>query len=150
MKRKKNQHPADIHIHAVNEAGAKQIFDSVYEQLSPRHPLSQRFHEILQGLGDLHDSKQIDYGRAKDPFANVRGSEDWGVRPWVGAMIRGYDKMKRLQNFAKTGTLANEGAEDSFRDLAVYAIIALVLWEEEEEQARTVRHVESDDPPDES
>lgn len=119
-----------------------------------RHPLSARFHEILQELADLHDRKQIDYGRAKDPFANVRGSETWGIKPWIGAMLRGNDKMERLKNFAKTGSLANEGADDSFRDLAVYAIIALVLWEEEQnhiaaqEQLNDIlRNVDPDDPP---
>ncbi|KKL13159.1 hypothetical protein LCGC14_2528550 [marine sediment metagenome] len=68
-----------------------------------------------------------------DPFANVRGSEEWGVEPWVGALIRATDKIRRLQKFARVGKLANEAVEDSFRDLAVYAIIALVLYEEPQE-----------------
>ena len=92
---------------------------------------SARFHEILRELGELHDKKQKDYGAAGDPFANIRASSNWGVAPWVGALIRAGDKFKRLQQYAASGSLANEGAEDSFRDLAVYAIIALVLWEEE-------------------
>lgn len=136
IKGKRGKHPADVHIHTTpfkdikHKATPEQLetVRVVYE----RHALSERFHEILQELGDLHDRKQIDYGRAKDPFANVRGSETWGVKPWIGAMLRGNDKMERLKNFAKTGSLANEGADDSFRDLAVYAIIALVLWEEEQ------------------
>jgi hypothetical protein len=96
-----------------------------------RHPLSQRFHDILREMGDLHDKKQLDYGRENDPFANVSGSKEWGIRPWVGAMLRANDKIKRLQKYAQAGTLANEGARDSFLDLAVYAIIGLVLWEME-------------------
>ena len=99
---------------------------------------SQRFHEILKELGDLHDRKQKDYGSNADPFANIRASEAWGVPPWVGALIRGSDKLKRLQRYAETGTLDNEGAEDSLRDLAVYAIIALVLWEEEQASPKNV------------
>lgn len=97
-----------------------------------RHPLSVRFHQLLKIAGDLHDIKQLDYGAANDPFANVRGSRDFGVRPWVGALLRGNDKMKRLQKLAREGNLANEPAVDSFLDLAVYAIIGLVLFEEEE------------------
>jgi hypothetical protein len=92
---------------------------------------SERFHEVLKELGELHDRKQTDYGRAGDPFANVRGTTEWGIPAWVGAMVRGTDKVKRLQQYARTGTLANEGVEDSFRDLAVYSIIALCLWEED-------------------
>ena len=97
-----------------------------------RHHLSARFHHILLGLGDLHDLKQQDYGAADDPFSNVRSSRDFGILPWVGAMVRGNDKMKRLQKFAREGSLANESVVDSFRDLAVYAIIGLVLYEEGE------------------
>lgn len=92
---------------------------------------SERFHAILDELGALHDRKQADYGRETDPFANVRASEEWGVPAWVGAMVRATDKVRRLQRFAQKGVLLNEGAADSLRDLAVYAVIALVLLEEQ-------------------
>ena len=91
-----------------------------------------RFHALIDTIRDLHDAKQADYGTNADAFANVRGSEDWGVVPWVGAMIRATDKVKRLQTFARTGRLQNEGVRDSFLDLAVYAIIAHVLFDEQE------------------
>src|SRR3990167_5855584 len=97
---------------------------------SGRHPKSQRFHDILQELGALHDKKQRDYGRDDDPFANVRASNELGIEPWVGAMVRLTDKVRRLQTLARRGQLANEAAEDSFRDIAVYAVIAAVLYEE--------------------
>lgn len=90
-----------------------------------------RFHRLLKEIGNLHDQKQADYGVKTDPFANVRGSSDWGIRPWVGAMVRANDKFKRLQKFAREGNLANESARDSFMDLAVYALIGLILFEEE-------------------
>lgn len=95
-----------------------------------RHPNSERFHEILSELGELHDRKQADYGRGDDPFANVRSSEEWGLAPWVGAMVRLNDKVHRLQSLAANGDLRNEAAEDSFRDIAIYAVIALVLYEQ--------------------
>jgi hypothetical protein len=47
-------------------------------------------------------------------------------------MIRANDKVKRLQKYARDGALANESARDSFMDLAVYALIALVLHDEVE------------------
>jgi hypothetical protein len=95
-----------------------------------RHPASQRFHDILAELATLHDRKQADYGREGDPFANVRGSADFGVAPWVGAMIRLNDKVRRIQKAAAGGTLANESVIDSFNDIAVYVVIARVLYEE--------------------
>lgn len=96
-----------------------------------RHPNSARFHEILKELGDLHDRKQADYGRGGDPFANVRSSTEFGVPAWVGAMVRGNDKVSRIKSFIRNGNLKNESLEDSLRDLAVYSIIALVLFEQE-------------------
>lgn len=95
-----------------------------------RHPLSERFHAILKELGALHDKKQQDYGRVTDPFANVRASELFGVPGWQGAIMRGNDKMVRIQAFCLKGDLANESLEDSLRDLAVYAVMALVLREQ--------------------
>jgi hypothetical protein len=99
-----------------------------------RHPNSARFHEILAELGALHDRKQQDYGRGDDPFYNIRASQNWGVKPWVGAMVRLSDKIQRLQSLIANGKLANESAEDSLRDIPVYGIIALVLFEQEEKR----------------
>ena len=93
---------------------------------------SEDFHDELKSLGDLHDKKQQDYGTDGDPFANVRAAEDFGVPAWLGCLIRMNDKMTRLKTFAKKGTLANESVEDSLRDLAVYSLIALLLYREEE------------------
>ncbi len=88
------------------------------------------FQKILEEIENLHDKKQKDYGRDKDPFANVRASVDFGVPSWVGTMIRANDKMRRIQTFTQKGVLANEGVRDSLIDLAVYTIIALVLYDE--------------------
>lgn len=96
-----------------------------------RHPNSARFHELLRQAGELHDLKQADYGRGNDPFANVRATEEWGLPAWLGAMVRANDKIRRLQTFAQKGELANESVIDAFMDLAVYALIARVLYEEE-------------------
>ena len=95
------------------------------------HPASEKFHDLLREAGEMHDRKQADYGRGDDPFANVRASEEWGIPGWVGAMVRAQDKVRRLQTFAKRGSLVNEPVRDSLLDLAVYSLIALVLYEEQ-------------------
>jgi len=100
-----------------------------------RHPDSQRLHEILTELGELHDRKQADYGLNRDPFYNLRAAADFGVPPWIGVMIRLQDKVKRVQAYALKGILYNEGVHDSFKDIAVYAILAMILHEEELERA---------------
>ena len=99
-----------------------------------RHPSSQRFLDIIGELINLHDKKQRDYGTDADPFNNIRASaKEWGIPAWVGAMLRATDKVRRLQKFADVGELANESVIDAFDDLAVYAVIARVMYEEEEE-----------------
>ena len=102
-----------------------------YLSTPKRHPASERFHDILGEWGDLHDRKQADYGSGDDPFANLRQSKLFGVEPWRAALIRLCDKISRLQTYAQTGTLANEGVVDSFDDIGVYAAICRVLWEDE-------------------
>lgn len=97
--------------------------------VQPRHPKSQRFHDILHELGELHDLKSRDYGTQEDPFANIVASQEWGITPTLGALLRLNDKVNRLKTWQRTGSLANESAHDSLRDIAVYAIIALVLDE---------------------
>lgn len=92
-----------------------------------------RFHKLLAEIGDLHDRKQADYGTDGDPFANVRASEQWGIPAWVGTMVRASDKVKRLQAAAQGSRLVNEGVEDSLMDLATYALIALVLFREQQQ-----------------
>lgn len=92
------------------------------------------FEKAIQEILDLHYKKQADYGRAGDPFANVRASEDFGVKSWVGTAIRMNDKMRRLQAAARGQNLQNESIEDSFMDVAVYAIIGLCLLREENEK----------------
>lgn len=99
------------------------------------HPNSQKFHDLLKEAGDLHDSKQTDYGNPTDPFNNLRGSLDWGIEPWVGACVRMNDKVKRLQAYVRNGSLKHESARDSLMDIAVYALIAIVLLEEENSNA---------------
>lgn len=89
-----------------------------------------RFKAVLDKMWEMHCKKGADYGTTKDIFANVRASEEFGFPAWLGSVLRANDKMARLKTFAQKGTLANEGVEDSLLDLANYAAIALVLWQE--------------------
>lgn len=122
---------------------ARQLGLPIYEELTKntgKHANldkagDPRFHALLEKIGELHDRKQTDYGKSADPFANVRASSAWGIKPWVGALLRLNDKVSRLQSFAQKGFLANESAEDSMMDIAVYALIALILYREESANA---------------
>lgn len=77
-------------------------------------------HSIMNRLGALMISKQHDYG--------PRNITDFGE---IGCLIRANDKMARLKNLLKdtSSKPKNESIEDSWTDLANYAIIALMLRE---------------------
>jgi len=83
------------------------------------------FSLILKEVQAMHDKKSKDYGRPGDPYYNIRGSQDFGIPSWVGALLRANDKMKRLQLAASGGNLSNEGIEDSLLDMITYLTIAL-------------------------
>ena len=93
--------------------------------------MTDRFRTELDAIYDLHRKKQEDYGRGEDPFANLRSSSEFGLPAWVGVAIRMNDKMHRLKSFALNGELANEGLADTFQDLAAYAVMAKILWDDD-------------------
>lgn len=95
------------------------------------HGGDPRFLRKLEEIAELHSRKQHDYGKDEDPFANIRASADFGVPPWVGAVIRMNDKVTRLKSFVTKGELKNEGVAESLVDIPVYALIALILFEED-------------------
>jgi len=96
------------------------------------HPTSQAYFDLLDRMKALHSSKSRDYGSEHDPLANIRnGALFVGIEPWKGAMVRLSDKVTRLATFNRTGTLTHEGVEDNLMDLASYALLALLLYREE-------------------
>ena len=117
----------DIPLYRKPDENSFYFFETLLDEA---HPSSRLFYDRILEAALLHRNKQRDYGKENDPFANVRASEEWGIPGWVGCMVRANDKMRRLQTLATEGTLTNEAAKDSFLDLAVYAIIGLVLYEQ--------------------
>lgn len=127
-------------IYAYTEVLSGEFWwDRIHEDYNPlapppvQHDGDPRFHALLAEIGELHDRKQRDYGTDSDPFANVRASAELGIEPWRGVVNRMGDKWSRIKQFCKRGTLANEGFEDSLLDIAVYALIGLILYREAKE-----------------
>lgn len=75
------------------------------------------FDEVAADLRKLMVGKQRDYGHD-----NITAFGEMGV------LVRANDKMCRLRNLLTTGEEPNfEAIEDSWMDMANYAIIALML-----------------------
>lgn len=76
--------------------------------------------DIMDRCGNLLIDKQEDYGPLN--IARAPGG------PLNGLRVRIYDKVARINNLIDTGaTPNNESLEDSFTDLANYAVIALMV-----------------------
>lgn len=76
--------------------------------------------DIIDELGNLLISKQRDYGPGN--INNAYGG------PINGLMVRMGDKFERLKNLLASGNAPeHESIEDSFKDLANYCIIAMMV-----------------------
>lgn len=93
-------------------------------------PAGDRFAQILDEMKKLHETKGSDYGDGA-AYDNLRASRDFNIPPWLGCCLRMNDKMSRIKSLVHKGSLHHESVEDSLRDIAVYAILAIILREED-------------------
>lgn len=100
-------------------------------------PGDSRLKDVVWEMLLIHANKQSDYGLSTDPFSNIRSSQDFGVEPWVGSLVRMNDKVTRLKKFAQGHVLQNESAKDSMLDIALYSLITLILYQEEDDEKTT-------------
>lgn len=90
--------------------------------------LDNEVTQVTQELGDLLLSKHRDYG--------PRNISDAPGGPINGLRVRMHDKLARINNLVDSGaTPEHESLEDSFKDMANYAIIGLLVlrgkWDNE-------------------
>lgn len=97
------------------------------------HP---RFYEILGDMGELHSRKNHDYAGTSDPLKNLRACTRLDLEPFMGVMVRLQDKWSRLEEFVKSGKLMvkGESVKDTLMDNAVYSVLAIILYEEQEKE----------------
>lgn len=96
--------------------------------LSPAIKFESDVREVMRELGDLLISKHRDYGPK-----NISQSPGG---PLNGLRVRMHDKTARINNLVDKGLSAqHEPLEDSFKDLANYGVIALLVlrgkWDKE-------------------
>jgi hypothetical protein len=95
---------------------------------------NKRFLELLDELRDTHVRKSAGYSGADNPdtWANFRLSQNFGISPFLGCLVRMSDKFIRVGNLVKDSRneQVGEGIKDTLIDLASYALIAICLLEE--------------------
>ena len=95
---------------------------------------NKEFTEVLDELIVLHNMKIKDYATAENPYKNLEGVSRIGIEPWRGIVISLMDKFERVEQFCRSGELAikSEGLEDTFKDIAVYSTLAMILFRKEQ------------------
>lgn len=98
-----------------------------------------RFPELIEEMVATYRRKNSDYSDSEnDPFRNFRFIELAGTPAFDGVLARLSDKFIRIMNLRKKEkegrevAVKSEAITDTLLDLANYAIIALVLYEEEQ------------------
>ena len=99
------------------------------------HP---RFYELLRTIEDLYERKNNNYAADHDPLSNFRKSEAFGIPAYLGCMVRLSDKWSRLQELAKgKKDLVGESFTDTLMDMAVYALLCIILYEDQQKAQST-------------
>ena len=100
---------------------------------------NKEFDDALDELKMLHDAKNSDYSTVENPYKNLQAVERIGIEAWRGIVIRLMDKFSRLEEYWVKGELAikSEGIEDTFKDIANYSILAMILFRKEQKQAES-------------
>ena len=105
---------------------------------------NREFDDALDELKMLHDCKNHDYATAENPYKNLEGVERIGIEAWRGIVIRLMDKFERVQQYCVNGELAikSEGMEDTFKDIAVYSTLAMILFRKDQEKQQELTELE--------
>ena len=98
---------------------------------------NREFDDALDELKMLHDAKNHDYATAENPYKNLEGVARIGIEPWRGIVIRLMDKFERVEQYCRSGELAikSEGIEDTFKDIAIYSTLAMILFRKQQDDA---------------
>jgi hypothetical protein len=105
------------------------------KEIRPAHmDEGDKFLRLLCKMRELHDAKGADYGDGTDAYSNFRRSSRLGVPPLVGCLVRLSDKFERVIQLSKhKAQVKDESIVDTLIDLANYALIAIILYDEEKQ-----------------
>jgi hypothetical protein len=102
--------------------------------LDPRDP----FDRALIPMVLTNRAKRRDYAEDGSPFTNFERTADFAgfEAIWLSALFNCAQKLARITALRKNGRLddpSNEAVEDTLLDNAVYAVIALAIYKESQE-----------------
>jgi hypothetical protein len=98
-----------------------------------------RYHELLEEIRQIHIDKNKAYSTGDDKMGNFHRSRRLGPKPGLlpslGILNRMQDKWSRVESLSQgVPDVVNESMEDTLKDLANYALLAIICLEEEREE----------------
>lgn len=97
---------------------------------------SSAFERALITMVATARKKRADYASDADEFSNFRDQADFAdfESPALAALYQVVSKLTRVKALRRNGRMAetaNEAVDDTFLDIAVYAVLAHAMWLEE-------------------
>ena len=94
----------------------------------------------MMSMVEVSRRKRADYATDGDEFSNFRGTAAFAgfESPALSALFNVQQKLERIRALRANGRLAevaNESVDDTFLDIAVYAVLAHAMWLEEKAAA---------------
>lgn len=91
------------------------------------------FERALIDMVKTARKKRADYASDSDEFSNFRDQADFAgfESPALAALYQVVSKLTRIKALRKNGRMAetaNEAVDDTFLDIAVYAVLAHAMW----------------------
>ena len=82
----------------------------------------EKFHQIVNEMANLYAKKNSNYGDSFGKLYNELGP--------IAGLVPLHNKLDRLTNLIKGGRNDFESVEDTIRDLACYAVMLLIEYED--------------------
>lgn len=121
----------------------KNFVDDFHDDLNKKLKGHPRFHELVQEMSRLHSKKNHDYAGIEKPLNNLKEVEGMGISAWIGVGVRISDKYTRMKNFIKNRKFEfkAESFKDTMMDMAVYALLCIILFEEEQKSKESFLYI---------
>lgn len=101
-----------------------------YKTLNQKHPIIDReFQELQRKQFELFAKKMLDYGKDNISMGTALETDEEKKMALTATWTRMWDKMNRLKNLVvkRNDAQVDERIEDTYMDLANYALISLLV-----------------------
>lgn len=91
----------------------------------------KEFFKLVRKMVEVHEAKDADYS-GDASLSNFYVCETYGIPAWLGCLVRIGDKHSRALSLARnwanpSGKVKDESLDDTLLDMAVYAILCVML-----------------------